>query len=341
MRQLIKVLAVAGLVCCLADQEGWAGGAGGTWGPVPSALSSTGPTLAGYEGRLFIAWTGKSTASTHRVWFSNFNGTWTTEEAIAGSSTSTAPALGVAAQQLFLAATSPTAGGEIEFYAYNGLTFVAHGAICQGVTCAQTLAAPTLAGNGGTLYAAWTSPTGTIRYAKLDSAGWTIAPAAIPLAMSNPDNAPTLAVFNNRLYAAWTAPAGGAIEVSSTPLTSAAWTKPVQITASTNVAPTLAPLYQSGVTTQTLYLSFTTLSSFSSTGPDADIEFEQYNALANTWSPVPPPVTLPAPPLTLFPAALNASPLTISGSSGYYNAVAWTTLSGNLGVSPAVIIRHP
>ncbi len=338
MRQLIKVLVVAGIFSCLMDHDGW-GGSGslsGTWGPVPNASSSAGPALAGYEAQLFIAWTGKSSASTHRVWFSSYNGSWMTQKAVAGSSTSTAPALAVAAQQLFMAATSPTSGGDIEFYRYNGSTFVAIGAICQAIICAQTLAAPTLAGNGATLYAAWTTPAGAIRYAVYANGAWTIAPAAIPHALSNPDNAPSLTVFNNRLYAAWTVPAGGAIQIASTPLTSTSWTAPAQITASTDMAPTLASLYQSvgGVITQELYVSFTT-------SPGSAIDFEEYQAASNTWSPVPSPVPLPSPPLTLFPAALSGSPLDISGTSGDYNAVAYTDLSGNVDVSGSIIIRQP
>src|SRR5450755_919927 len=78
---------------------------------VPGAFSSEGPALAAFNGRTVVAWAGDAGVSAHAVWYTSLDGSPTR---IPNAQTVFAPALGVADQRLYLAATPPAADDKIQ-----------------------------------------------------------------------------------------------------------------------------------------------------------------------------------------------------------------------------------
>jgi hypothetical protein len=87
---------------------------------VPDAFTSEGPALAAFNGRTVVAWAGDAGVSAHPDWYSSLDGSWTSPARIPNVLTTSAPALGVADQRLFLATTPPAAGDKIQIYMWDG-----------------------------------------------------------------------------------------------------------------------------------------------------------------------------------------------------------------------------
>jgi hypothetical protein len=279
----------------------------------PDALSSEGPALAYFNNQLVLAWAGESGVGVHKVWYSTFNGEWTPQAEIPGALTTSAPALGVADQNLYLATTPPNTDDKIYYYVSDTGTFDTIGApppvgepLCDAESCARTRASPALLGNGATLYAAWSTPAGAVMYATRENGVWHIAPLPIPNAATSPTAGPTLALYQNRLYVAWVAPSGEAVSVASAtlPLSSNSWSDQIQIPVQTKVAPTLGvfvvanPVPSTAAElVQALFISWTKA--------DGTIGFARWNSQVGQWAPSDSPIPLPTGPLTDLPVALT------------------------------------
>jgi hypothetical protein len=291
---------------------------------VPGAFTADKPALAAFKGRTVVAWAGAADTSTYPVWYSSYDGSWTSASQIPNTLTTSAPALGVAAQRLYLATTPPAADDKIQIYVWDGKQFAAGGAdLCSGETCAHTRAAPSLAGDGATLYAAWSTPTGTIRYASMINGVWNIAALPVPDASISPTTGPTLALFQHRLYAAWVEPSGKTVSVAvaTLPLTSSSWTAQHKIAANTHVAPALGvhtlPKLPDPTKPNALFVSWTT--------PEATLGFARWDNSKAEWISADSPIPLSSEPLTRLPAALSGFTAVAPNQECYYtNSLAYT-----------------
>ncbi len=289
---------------------------------LPQGLSSGAPALTTFNDVVYLAWAGISAVGTRKSWYATFDGTWSAQTLIPGSFTTAAPALGATTQQLFLATTPPDTGA-IDIYGLEGANFSLLGPLCQGATCAQTLAAPALLGDGAVLYAAWTTPSGAIMDAEFINGVWLIAPNPIPNASADPATGPALGVFGGRLYVAWTEPSGEEISVISTalPLSSNSWSNPaVQVAARTDTAPALGvfTVFDSPPA-QSLFLAWTT--------PASRIKFAQWDSQTAEWTSVASPITLPSGALTSLAPSLNGSVFQSPNDECFYtNNLAFTML---------------
>jgi hypothetical protein len=268
---------------------------------VPGALSSEGPALAGFEGRTVVAWAGLAGVSDHAVWYTNLDGNQTQ---IPNAQTLFAPALAVAGQRLYLAATPPADDDKIRLYGWDGSAFQTTGEdLCDGLTCAHTRASPALLGDGAMLYAAWSTRTGEIRYASMINGVWSIAPLPIPNATTSSTTGPTLALFQNQIFVAWVEPSGDAVSVAvgTLPLTSSSWSERRKIPAHTHVAPALGVLAVATASnpneSNALFVSWTTLQS--------TINFARWDSSTTQWVPADSPFPLASGPLTSSAPALN------------------------------------
>jgi hypothetical protein len=300
---------------------------------VPDARSSEGPALAALDGKVVLAWAGKSGIQAHEVWYSTYaNGRFTPQTDIPGARTISAPALATADQRLYLATTPPDADDKIDYYVSDGAYFDDNPKpLCDAQACAHTRAAPALLGDKSTLYAAWTTPAGDIMYATHVNGVWTLAAEPIPNAKTSPTTGPTLALYQNRLHVAWVEPSGDAISIiaATLPLSSSSWSaQPVQIPGQTKVAPALGVLTVDSATPSAaaetvnlLFLAWTT--------DDLTIDFARWDASSGQWEPSEPPVALPSAPLTRFtPALLVDTALSPNQECISTDNVGWTEGNG-------------
>jgi hypothetical protein len=274
---------------------------------VPDALSSDGPALTNFHNVTVLAWAGLEGTEAHKVRYATLHGKSTTEREIPGALTVSAPALASSAQSLYVATTPPGADHGIDLYASNdAATFSSMGPLCDANACARTLAAPALAGAGATLYAAWSTPNGAIKYATYINGVWDIAPLPIPSARTDARRGPALVLYQDRLYVAWTAPNGQTVSVASAtpPLSSGSWSgQAIQIPAQSRVAPALGVLTVPGApnsaaqSSQALFLAWT--------APDSTVHFARWNPQLAQWAGSPSPIPLPTGPLTHRTVALN------------------------------------
>ena len=271
---------------------------------VPDAFTGEGPALAAFNGHTVVAWAGFAGVSTHPVWYSILEGSWTSPAQIPNALTTSAPALAVADQRLYLATTPPAADDKIQLYVWDGSAFEANGAdLCDGGTCAHTRASPALIGDGTLLYAAWSTPTGTIRYASMINGVWSIAALPIPNASTSPTTGPTLALFQHQLFVAWVEPSGEAVSVAvaTLPLTSGSWSERRKIPANTQAAPALGVLTVANAPNPTepnaLFVSWTT--------PESSLSFARWDGSTAEWIPADSPIPLPSGPLTSLAPALS------------------------------------
>jgi hypothetical protein len=291
---------------------------------VPDAFSSKGPALAAFNGRTVVAWAGFAGVSAHPVWYSSYDGSWTSPAQIPNALTTFAPAVGVAAQRLYLATTPPAADDKIRVYVWDGSEFEANGAeLCDGETCAHTRAAPSLLGDSTLLYAAWSTPTGAIRYASMIKGVWSIAALPVPNASTSPTTGPTLGLFQHRLYVAWVQPSGEAVSVAvaTLPLTSSSWLEQRKIPANTHVAPALGVLTVANAPNPTepnaLFLSWTT--------PESTLSFARRDNSTAEWMPADSPIPPSSVPLTnLAPALSGFTTLAPNQQCYFTNNLAYT-----------------
>jgi hypothetical protein len=281
---------------------------------VPGASASSAPALAAYGERLVVAWAGDEDSGAHHVWYSLFNDSIFTRPAdIPGALTTTAPALAAIGEALYVATTPPDTGGKIYLFSSTGAGFGAGTPLCDAQTCARTRAAPALVSDGGTLFAAWTTPDGALMTASHSTDGWIIDPTPIPNAATSPTTGPTLTLFQHRLRLAWVKPLGEAIALSTGTIVPSAsklsapsidWSAPIEISAQTKVAPSLG-VFTVGDSTpgaaselvESLFLAWT--------NADSTVEFARFNPPTGTWARTAYPVptgtfTVQAPALASF-----------------------------------------
>jgi hypothetical protein len=294
---------------------------------VPDTASSSAPALAAVGDRVVLAWAGEHGVNAHQVWYSTFeNGVFTPQTSIPGALTTSAPALASAGQTLYLATTPPGVEDQIYIYAASGVDFAADSTpLCDGDVCAHTRAAPALKADGSTLYAAWTTPAGQIRYATRTEGEWKIATLPIPGAQTSPTTGPTLAVFEHQLYVAWVEPSGQRISViaAALPLSSSPWSaQPVIVPVETKVAPALSVFTidnpvpgAAAETVNQLFLAWTS--------EDATLNFARWTGTA--WQAAQSPVELPSGAITDdSPALLNFAYVLPDAECIRTNDVAWT-----------------
>lgn len=283
---------------------------------VPDSSASSAPALAAYDDRLVMAWAGESGTEAHHVLYTLFDGyTFTPQADIPGALTITAPALAAVGKVLTVATTPPNSGNQIHLYTSSGAGFEMPGtALCDAESCARTLAAPALVADGGTLFAAWTTPEGAIMTASRSSAGWIIDPTPIPNAVTSPTTGPTLTFFQHRLRLAWVERSGEAVAVSTgTPMPSAsalaapsiAWSTPIEIAAQTKVAPSLG-VFTVGDSTPGAASELVDALFLAWTNPDSSIEFARWNPLTAQWARSASPVPLGPELLTVQAPALGS-----------------------------------
>jgi hypothetical protein len=297
---------------------------------LPGALSREGPALTNFNNVTVLAWAGIEGTEAHKVRYATFKGNSTTEHEIPGALTLSAPALASGAQSVYLAITPPDADNSIDLYASNdGGTFSSMGPLCDANACARTLAAPALAGAGATLYAAWSTPNGAIKYATYINGVWGIAPLPIPNARTDARNGPALALYQDRLYVAWLAPNGQTVSVASAtlPLSNGSWSgQAIQIPAQSHVAPALGVLTVPGApnsaaqSSQALFVAWT--------APDSRVNFARWNPQVAQWAASPSPIPLPTGPLTSLTVALNGFTFEENQECFYVNSLA------DVGVGP-------
>jgi hypothetical protein len=278
-------------------------------GEVSDAISSAGPVLTTFNHTTIMAWAGASSAAAEPVRYASFDGDrWSPTAEVRDALTLSAPALTAAGTHVYLATTPPNAKDEIHLFVSSGDVFVpAPTPICDGDICAQTTAAPALAGDSTALYAAWTTLQGTIMVGSYLNGAWKIQPAAIPDAVTTPAAGPALAVFDNALYVAWVTPSGRSIAVESTPLplTGSSWSAPssavrtpITVQARTNVAPVLGVLTDTLPAVQrSLYLAW---------AAPLGIDFAYWDGADSQWVPAASPFPLPEGPRTGYTPALNS-----------------------------------
>jgi hypothetical protein len=170
---------------------------GSTWAAqalVPGS-SSTGASLAVFNGSLYAAWKGEG--GDQRLWFSSFNGSaWAPQREMTGFS-SVGPSLAVFNGDLYAAWKGEYLDQRIWLASFDGSAWSGQTQL-PGV---GTSMGPSLAVFNNMLYAAWKGQWTDERLWFSSYRGSTWAPQqVIPGASSM---GPSLAVFNGRLYAAW------------------------------------------------------------------------------------------------------------------------------------------
>jgi hypothetical protein len=173
------------------------------------------------------------------------------------------------------------------------------------------------------LYAAWSTPTGAIRYASMINGVWSIAALPIPNASTSPTTGPTLALFQNQLHVAWVEPSGEAVSVAvaTLPLTSSSWSGRRKIPANTRVAPALGVLTVANAPDPTepnaLFVSWTT--------PESTLGFARWDGSIAEWVPADSPIPLASGPLTSLAPALSGFTTGSSNQECFYtNTLAFT-----------------
>src|ERR1700728_4896484 len=207
---------------------------------VPQAKTSAGPALTTYGSNTILAWAGVSGQSAdgqtvHKVAYKYYeDGAWEPQQFLTpypAVSTTSAPALATAgtSEEADLSAYMAWRqdDGLVHYTVWDNTSNTFSDApkiFCSTAAC-ETTTSPALAGDSTTLYVAWTTESGGIRYATCISDGgctnddWTIYAAAVPGV--NTSVAPALTVLGNHLYLAWVNKSGQ-IKVESAPLPLAA-----------------------------------------------------------------------------------------------------------------------
>jgi uncharacterized repeat protein (TIGR02543 family) len=165
---------------------------------IPGVGTDSGPSLAVYNGILYMAWMGVVTGEPS-IWYATYNnGVWSAQTQIPGVGTTSFPSLAVYNGILYMAWRGAGADTSIWYATYNNGVWSAQTQIL-GV---GTSAGPSLAVYNGNLYMAWKGePTDNrVFYAKYNGAGWS---AQTPIPGIGTTSGPWLAVYNGILYMAW------------------------------------------------------------------------------------------------------------------------------------------
>jgi hypothetical protein len=279
---------------------------------IPGASSTEKPALTLFDGDIIAAWSGPAAAGAgpgYPVFTSKFNGVWSTPVQVRALTT-TAPALAAGDGTAYLATTPPDSNDGIAIAVSSGGAFVPTETLCDSTGCAQTAATPALAGDGTTLYAAWTTAEGTIMYAVRSNDVWRIASQPVPHALTFPTAGPALKVFGNALYVAWVTPSGKYIEIESAtlPLSDSSWSATQRVSAETAVAPAFGIYAQldGDVIAQSLYLVWTT--------PAKNLSFALRSAATGDFLPWNSPFPIPHGSLTTLSPATSSGEVLLTDS---------------------------
>lgn len=274
---------------------------------VPQVKTSAGPALTTFGVNTLVAWAGISSESAdgqtiHKVGYKYFDGAWQGQQIMPfpAINTTARPALAQAEAQgdglnhAYLAWTQDD--GLIHYSLFNNSSKSFSTEDLTICSSCETRSSPALAGDGTTLYAAWTTSSGSIRYASYTDAAWNVYSEAVPGVSTKV--APTLAAYGKDLYLAWvTKYKTIQVEHATLPLpsTGATWTTLAAPSALTSVAPGLAFIGSALPKVPVrLYIAWNTGST---------IDFESWNG--SGWSPWTPPLPIPPGPLENFTPAMN------------------------------------
>ena len=164
--------------------------------------TSSGVSLASFNGRLYMAWKGNATGNVpfdERIWWTTFDGTaWAPQQVVPNVWTSVGPRLAVFEGRLYLAWKGEYTDQRIWWTSFDGTSWAPQ----QRIPGVSTSVGPALAVFNGLLYAAWKGMEGDqgIWWSSFNGTSW--APQQqIPGVSST--GGPSLALFNGQLYAAW------------------------------------------------------------------------------------------------------------------------------------------
>jgi hypothetical protein len=289
---------------------------------VPQAQTSAGPALTTFGENTLLAWSGISSETAdgktiHKVGYKYYYaGAWQPQQIMPYPqiNTTTQPAVAEAEAEgdglnhAYLAWTQDDSLVHFSVFDNSTDTFSTDDSlICS--SC-ETTTAPSLVGDGTTLYAAWTSSTGTVSYASYTDRAWTVYSAEVPGVSTTV--APALAAYGNDLYLAWVTKYNTIqVEEATLPLSSsgATWTTLPAPAALTSVAPALA--FIPSVTpkiTGNLYVAWNTGST---------IDFQFWNGYE--WISWTPPIPIPPGPLENLTPAINFYASGDCPVNGYFN----------------------
>src|SRR5262249_17079916 len=182
----------------------WSSFDGTNWSPQqqhPQAGTSSDPALAVFNGRLYLAWSGPldpfSPAS--GIWWSSFDGTnWSPQQQHPQAGASSAPALAVYTNQLYLAWKGELDAASIWWSSFDGTNWSPQ----QQHPEAGTSTGPALAAYDNNLYLAWKGQVDAVGiwWSSFDGTNWS-PQQQHPEAGTN--RVPAFAIFGGRLYLAW------------------------------------------------------------------------------------------------------------------------------------------
>jgi hypothetical protein len=175
----------------------WVDGAGWTAQAQIPGSSTTGPSLAEYDGRLYAAW--KGWKEDEALWYARYDaGHWSPQVEIPGTASSVGPALCAYSGRLYAAWKGWKNDQSLWFSSFDGQGWSPQATI-PGVASAV---GPSLAVYDGKLFAAWRGVTGDEKlwFSSFDGNAW--APQqVIPNVGSSVG--PSLAEYGGVLYATW------------------------------------------------------------------------------------------------------------------------------------------
>jgi len=302
---------------------------------VSQAKTSAGPALTTFGTETILAWAGVSPylgtngEITHKVGYKLYDGAWESQTVLTflTNNTTAAPALATAAAQgdgfnyAYLAWKQDD--NLIHYVKSTSASFSADtsSTICTGTAC-ETITSPALAGDGATLYAAWTTFSGEVQYASLSGGVWNVYSATVPGVSTQ--LAPALAVYGSNLYLAWTNKSNQ-IQVASAPLplpaSGGTWKAIAAPTDPTTAAPattTAAPALGIGFIGDVPWKAGTELFIAWNTGSTIDLAYWDGMAWLSFPGPIPPG------PIENFAPAMNYFEETSGCDSLYFFNVAYT-----------------
>jgi hypothetical protein len=190
-----------------------------TWTPeatVPLALTNyrTGPAMAVYNGKLYVAWQGQS--SPVHIWYASFNGTsWSHQAEVPSALVHISSTVGLAAYggDLYLAWTGQSSPYAVWYSAFNGSSWTAQSTV-PGTSSDNYQATDTpLAALGGYLWVSWeTGADNKLMFNTFNGGTWgTPEPVGV-----TSDAGPALAVKGDKIYESWINDSTLAVDWTST-----------------------------------------------------------------------------------------------------------------------------
>jgi hypothetical protein len=170
---------------------------------VPSALTNyrTGPTLAVYNGDLYVAWQGQG--SPIGIWYASFNGTsWSKQARVPAALVHISSTVGLAAYNgdLYLTWTGQSSPYAVWYASFNGTTWSPQHTIPATSSDNFQATDTPLAACNGLLYVSWeTGSTSILQYATFNGTSWS---APVSRGVSSTAG-PALAVKGTKLYESW------------------------------------------------------------------------------------------------------------------------------------------